>query len=234
MNRKELRAFQAQARKRFPIIAVHEAGHAVAAVMTARAMGWTPEEMLDGIDIVRPDRDGIEKGCREGITWRQLFSREMMQHLKNFIGDDTPLSRSELVPQFAAMRAAGIDLDGWYRARLLFHVFGPAAEAKYLGKSFDEVFNSDIAGDDWHNLVADAKLCGMDEQQIATELDAAIAIAEPKINQPDVWNAVTAVAHRLKYGRNEGKIISRLIQKSLALPLEEERARREIYDDAVI
>jgi hypothetical protein len=89
------------------------------------------------------------------------------------------------------------------------------AEAKFLGKPFDEVWNSYNSEEDRTAVRKYGWACGMDTDQINQVLGEMLLIAEQDIAQPKVWQAIQAVADSLKFGHNDGQTIVNLIVREL-------------------
>lgn len=71
------------------------------------------------------------------------------------------------VPRILEKAAAqGLDVAGWFRAKSLTNIMGPLAEAKFLGKPFDQVWNDYSAEDDVRAVVKDAKLAGIPDRDL--------------------------------------------------------------------
>lgn len=95
---------------------------------------------------------------------------------------------------FAELRAAGLDLDSWFKARCIFCLFGPMAEAKAVGKPFEDVWDDEAAASDYLDIRRAGHWCGMDNEEIGIMIGGGVAIAEKIIVKPKVWGAVLALA----------------------------------------
>jgi hypothetical protein len=62
-------------------------------------------------------------------------------------------------------------------------------------------------------------LCGMALDQIIETVNQMIAVVEDRIAEPQIWQAIVAVADSLKFGRNDGQAIARIITRELRSPL---------------
>jgi hypothetical protein len=127
----------------------------------------------------------------------------------------TPTSLEITCEIFAEMRAAGIDIDGWFRAKSIECIFGPMAEAKCLAKPFKDVFDDCSAERDIVDIFRNGTLCGMTPDQIAAAINENIALAEHNMAHPNVWAAILALADALKPGRMEGRTAAAIIAGEL-------------------
>jgi hypothetical protein len=229
MNRHERRAAKAAARsaKIDRVVAVHEAGHAVARFLTAADLGFSTNDAISYIEVA-PDA-GMTKSVDKRMTLRTqattfgpMLSKEIQEM---FEGECTSLGGLSGRPAFEALseiitkaRSAGIDVNKWLRAKSLISVFGAAAEARYTSKSFEGVWKSYECEDDRRLAVQDCMIGGTTEvADIGTLLDEAEAAAENLIERPEVWRAVLALADRLPAaGRFDGKKAASIIERALA------------------
>lgn len=229
MNRHERRAAKAAARGQ-PVdraVAVHEAGHCVARVLVADWLGWDPSEVIMGIDIYPApvamglvSHDATRTLHSQATNWGQFLSKPMHDFLTATMPDTfaallqgVPLGVSVLVK----MRSAGIDVDLWCKAKCIEAVFGPMAEAKLMGKSFDEVWNEESSEADRRNMLRFCRLCGMAPKQIESAYAETIGTAEEYMGRPEVWRAILALADKLKPGRMKGRLAADTICRALRL-----------------
>jgi hypothetical protein len=115
-------------------------------------------------------------------------------------------------------RSAGLDVNRWLRAKSLISVFGAAAEARYTGKTFSDVFNGYENEGDRRDAIQDCMIAGMtEEDDIGAVLDEAAAAAVNLIYRNEVWRALLALADKLPAaGRFEGKKAASIIEHALA------------------
>jgi hypothetical protein len=200
-------------------VTVHEAGHAVGRVLVAGSLGWRPNEAIAYIDVhVAPSTigksiDGTHELRSQATTYGQFLSRPMLEFLESKIRSGRSLEITR--EHFAEMRAAGIDVDDWFRAKSVECIFGPMAEAKSLGKPFNEVFNDDGAEGDIVDIFRNGTLCGMTPDQIAHSIGENVALAERDMAHPEVWAAILALADALKPGRMDGPAAAAIIDRAL-------------------
>jgi hypothetical protein len=114
------------------------------------------------------------------------------------------------------MRAAGIDLDGWFRARSIVAIFGPMAEAKLIERPFNEFWNNSPSKDDQRAVIRAGTLCGMTREQIASAASEIASICEQHMARSEVWHAITTLADNLKTGRMSGREAAAIITRALA------------------
>jgi hypothetical protein len=89
MNRHERRAAKAQSRtvEMDRVVAVHEAGHAVARVLTASDLGLSSEEAISHIEVgignsMAESKDGKMQLMSQAVTFGPMLSREIGAALK--------------------------------------------------------------------------------------------------------------------------------------------------------
>jgi hypothetical protein len=215
MNRKQRRVAKATARRQSvdPVVTIHEAGHAVACALTAELFGLTPEDAIHAIEVYPVGRPVPGGSILQGQALQKMMTKQMAEFMQQFLASnrDRQLVYGDLIPVFGEMRSAGIDLDAWFRARALQIVFGPMAEAKFTRKTFSTVFDAPACERDREDVVRDGLLCGLSTELISDEIDHAVATAEHNIERPEVWNAIEALAAKLKYGRMSGKEAAAII-----------------------
>jgi hypothetical protein len=226
MNRHERRAKKAVTQRQAVdrVIAVHEAGHAVARVLVADSLGWGPDEVLEHIDIhAAPLAMGVSAELRElqaeGATCGSFLSRPMYEFLQAKISPeafDAARNGDEMRALFTEMRAAGIDVDVWFRAKIIEVVFGPMAEAKLTGRSFDAVWSGDGSEGDNGDLLNAGFICGIAEKRFWEAAGEIIDIAKQYIARPEVWGAILALADKMKPGRMNGRVAAAIITRALA------------------
>jgi hypothetical protein len=224
VNRHERRAAKAMARGQAVdhAVAVHEAGHAVGRILVADSVGWGADDALDYIDIHPvPLKVGASAEPHalqvDGATGGQFLSRPMVKYLETKMQPeafDTPRDGTEMRALFGEMRAAGIDIDTWLRAKCVEIVFGPMAEAKLKGRSF--VLGDDGSIGDTEDLIYAGFLCGVAKERLAEAIGPNIEIAEGYIARPEVWRAILALADKIKLGRMNGRDAAAIIVRELA------------------
>jgi hypothetical protein len=128
---------------------------------------------------------------------------------------DAQRDRTEMRALLAEMRAAGIDVDTWYRARSIVTLFGPMAEAKLTGRSVIDVLRGEGCRRDYEDLVYFGFLCGIAEERLDEAISENIDIAERDIARSEVWHAVLALASELKSGRMDGGAAAAIITRAL-------------------
>jgi hypothetical protein len=224
MNRRERRAAKARSRhaKLDPRVAVHEAGHAVGRFLTAADLGYSTEESISYIDVglgrlSEQSADGCMRLVSEATTYGPMLSRKIQETVFASRQAAAGLTRQEMSEILANARAAGLDCETWLAARLLMGLMGGAAEAKLLGKTFNEVWQSYECESDMKEAVKDCMLAGIEEtKMITTHLNVAAARAIETVQRPDVWRAILALADRLPAtGRFDGKEAAATITRAL-------------------
>jgi hypothetical protein len=224
MNRQHRRSLKAQARKvgLDRATAIHEAGHAVARVLTAEDMGLPPDEAVAYITIGErhiprgTSIDGKMHLLSLATTYGPTFSREIDQYK----GDPHEKGITNAVyceRTVAAAKAAGVSMEPWLRASSLFIMFASVAEAKYLGKPFMDVWWTYESESDGNDFIRNINWAGLDDKAAKKLMESTLARAHELIEQPDVWRAVLAIADRLpNKGRVEGTEVARIVLTALA------------------
>jgi hypothetical protein len=230
MNRQQRRAKKALGRSQpvkapvLPLLrnlAVHEAGHCVARVLTAASLGWDASEAIQYIDVGSAAlATGASQGVRsQVVSWGPFLSKPMQKFVAAREVTTTHPPRpddSDLALLFAEMRAIGINVDGWFQAKSIVAIFGPMAEAKLLERPFNEVWNNNPSKDDQRGLIRAGTLCGMTREQIATAASQNVTIAEQDMARAEVWDAIITLADNLKPGRMSGREAAAIITRALA------------------
>jgi len=221
MNRHDRRAAASKVRrtKLDRVTAVHEAGHAVARVLTADAMGFSAEEAVICIKMgATAEPHGVSADDRSYLvsaarTDGPRFSAEIDQHAN-------PEHPERLEQTLAAAKQAGADIHAWLEANSLFTVFASVAEAKFLGVPSLDVWLSPGSEDDRSTLDLNARLAGLDDDATEVLKTRTLARAAELVERPDVWRAVLAVADNLPTrGRIEGAEIARIVAEAIAEPI---------------
>jgi hypothetical protein len=224
MNRHERRAAKARSKhaKLDAHVAVHEAGHAVGRFLTAADLGYSTEESISYIDmglgrLSEQSADGRMRLVSEATTYGPMLSRQMQEIVCASRQVTPKLTRQEMSEILTNARAAGLDCETWLTARLLMGLIGGAAEAKLLGKSFNEVWQSYECESDMKEAVKDCVLVGIEETKtITAHVNAAATRAIETVQRPDVWRAILALADRLPaIGRFDGKEAVATITRAL-------------------
>ena len=199
------------------IVAVHEAGHAVARFWTAKIMGYDPAEAVASIEMHRPDTAPKYLGAdgnwyiHAATTFGPWFSKPIAAASKDVAahyGIEGINARPEeyAADVMAAARAAGADIAGWVNAKMLQAVAGPVAEAKATGTSRDDMLSAAEFAPDFADAANPGRIAGWSEQDISHGIANAVAIVEQELSAPQAWNALLALATSLPH---EGTIDGR-------------------------
>ena len=203
---------------------MHEAGHAVGRILVADSLGWGVDEALENIDLDRVrDHAAVQAELRglqaQAATTGPLFSRPMFEFATARMSPeeiDARYNGAQMLELLTDMRAAGIDVDVWFRAKTIEVVFGPMAEAELTGKSFLDVFGGDGSRGDFEDLVYYGFICGIAEERVVEVAYEHIEIAKSQIARPEVWRAILALADKLKPGRMTGRKAAAIITRELS------------------
>lgn len=226
MNRHARRAAKTTGRRQEVdrVVAGHEAGHVVGSILVAGLLGWPPMEIVSHIDIhpvplaaSGTSLDATRAMRSQATTYGRMLSRPMQEFLTangklELFAEGT---LDELTQTCAEMREAGIDLEMWHLAKCIEFVFGPMAEARLTGRSFDEVWDDYSSEADLKDATRYGVLCGMTTEQIVATINQAIAVAEERMAIPQVWAAIRALAAKLKPGRTGGRRASNIVMRAM-------------------
>ncbi len=204
MNRKERRAAEAAARRAEvePGTAYHEAGHAIARLLTATAMGYEPEEAVHSIEV-NPgssgrSRDGRMHLISQAICMGPMVSKPFELAVRQAINVNRGMSAKVLWEGFATH---GTDEDRRIsmRSRMLIDVMGAAAESRYLGKSAPApLFSTHACEDDREDFARNCRVLGIAASDMG-ELEAEfLKHAQMLVERPIIWSAIEAIAKRLR------------------------------------
>ena len=181
MNRHQRREAKAKAKNATvdPLVAVHEAGHALARYLTAEMMGCSEEHSVTSIVVHVPQEmpktkslDGQMVKSTAATTYGPMFSNEItavssaMEKAKGW--SDLPneeraaiwSSLENLRELMETAREQGCDVEKWLRARAVIAVAGAVAESGYRGVPWDEVWDEYESEDDMRSLVGDIMMSG--------------------------------------------------------------------------
>jgi hypothetical protein len=227
MKRHQSRAPKAEAKsaKIERVVAIHEAGHAVARYLTADDFGHTTDHAISYIDLAPATPalqsvDGTMSLTFQATTYGPMLSKEIQKVATRNFADilrSGELTMEHVAEAIAKARSEGADIFKWLHARILIEVFGAAAEAKYSGKVFEEVWGSHQTEADMKDAVQSCFLAGVTEAKaIEAIIDEAQAKAVGLIERPKVWQAVVALADNLpSSGRFDGKKAAAIIRSTL-------------------
>jgi hypothetical protein len=220
MNRNKRRAIaRTKSFKLHPVVAIHEAGHAVGRIMTAEWMGFASEDAIAVIDTCpgRPSECGDWILMPQATTYGPMYSRAMNDHLIANVDQQVSISRETLLLDVAMCKSAGIDVLDWAKGKAVIAMFGPVAEAIFTGRDVREVVHSPECGNDLSDASRDCSLAGMSEEDAVKVADWAIETATAMLSAANVRRAVKALADSLpSAGCMSGKRAARIINQALA------------------
>jgi hypothetical protein len=223
MNRSQRRAARAKGRvgKLDRVVAVHEAGHAVARILVADDFGWPPEKMIGYIELGLAQAVGSVRMVAQGITFGPRVSAELQLIFDRTVAgtDRNAITKQHIKDTFAAARSEGIDVDRWLRARMLIMTLASGAEAMHTGRSIREVWTSPESESDRWYAFQDGYDAGLADGQIEHFVREALERSEELIRQETVQRAIKALADAIPdRGRMPGCqaafIINQVLQAS--------------------
>lgn len=228
MNRHERRRAAKDARKGnrtvAKVVAVHEAGHALARYLTAEALGFEADEAIAYIEVAfvplpHASLDGKATLSSSAVTFGPMYSMAMINHLQsNPVPQDMgPGHPVTIRAEVAACKAAGIDVASWAALKAFVCMAGAAAEAKFTGRPAGEVVNGYECENDLSDAVRDCLLAGMTSAEATNVANNALDHAETAFADPRQWRAVLALADSLPVsGRVQGQRAAAIIARALA------------------
>jgi hypothetical protein len=206
-------------------VAVHEAGHAVARFAAAGELGIEPDEAIDCIEVgVDPHPhetlDGKATVSSSAITFGPKYSGPMTNYLKDNPvqqGPD-PLDGAILRAEVMACKAGGIDVAKWASVKAFICMAGPVAEAKFSGKTLDEILKSYECEGDLRAAIRDGELAGLTRSEACEMTDRGCDRAVEFFDDSKAWCAVLTLADRFpRVGRMQGKRCAAIIRAAYAL-----------------
>jgi hypothetical protein len=226
MDRDEKCKAKAHARKATldPVIAVHEAGHAIARFLAIGGLGGYSEDAAIAYievhtDLARaPGRDSFEKKATlhsQAITYGPRFPKQVSDAVLR-LNSATDVTLDELTAIFAKARDDGVDIDKWLRAKLFEIVSGPMAEAIFSRQNFWKIWDSCGAEEDLRAAIENCLLAGIGSDEIQLWLDEAAKRSLETFRRPEVWRATRALANSLPVnGRVDGKLAVGIIRSAM-------------------
>ena len=225
MNRHERRAAAAQrpSAKLDPIVAIHEAGHAVARVLTAGDMGYSVEQSVACIEVGMFDSaaaNGKVQLYSQAVTSGPMFSAEILAAFKQANTDKPPgteFGAEEIADVVEFARQEGADIASWLRSRMLIMVFGSAAEASYTGRSIIDVWNSYESSNDFRDAEKDGRRARLSRVELESFVDEALHRSAYLLDQPHIKLAISKLANALPAsGKFSGKSASQIVSRALS------------------
>jgi hypothetical protein len=226
MNRHQRRVAKSQdiGKKLDPVIAIHEAGHAVARVLVAEDFGLPTEKMISHIDVGSRENLGeshFDKSVTlisQAVTHGPTLSAELQAVFNRTTQgvDPSKLTKQHIVDALKVAKDEGIDVAPWLRARMLISTLASVAEAKHTGRQIADVWNSLESEGDLKGAVEDGVYAGLPTDQIAVFIGEALDQSEALLKQTNVQRAIQALAEALPVsGRLKGQRAVFIINRAL-------------------
>jgi len=214
MNRRDRRAAKALSGRGnksdgVPIVAVHEAGHAVAKVLSIGELGYSINDAIERIELgsnpLPLSNNGNMLLLSEGVTYGPIFSREIneaaLELINSFIaehGVPNGTQADELLCKIIQLgRAAGANIDRWFRTRVFNVVSGSMAEAIYSSRLFYDVWQGYQAKMDRLSVVGEARIAQIAPEKITSTIERMAVLSAYMMENRPVWAAVLALAKKL-------------------------------------
>jgi hypothetical protein len=200
------------------VIAIHEAGHAVARILVAEEFGIPPAEMIVYIEV------GSEQGIgsafyrfgSQAVTVGPTLSSDIQAIFDRQVRGLPPGSWTQQHEDSAVAGAGRADVQKWLRAKMLTTVFASAAEAKLTRRPVLEVFTSPESIADYDEAMHDGVRSGLTSLESLAILDEALTRAVLLVNDNRVWQAIVALADVLPIsGRMSGRGAALVIMEAL-------------------
>jgi hypothetical protein len=233
MNRQTRRAAKAMARhtpkpKYQQIVAVHEAGHAVAKALAAPDFGYEVHEAVAYIEVGSQEPCGLTPDGKmilrsQGVTYGPTFSKEISLAADEFKaaffadrasptvqGND---SRELFCGILNAAQTAEADIKRWFRIRAFYTVAGCVAEANFSKRDFGELFFQYYAAEsDRGGIAHDADMAAIPASEAALVISHMAAVNAYLMQDEKIWAAVLALAEKLPVvGRMPGQEAVKII-----------------------
>jgi hypothetical protein len=112
-----------------------------------------------------------------------------------------------------------VDLEKNFRAKNVESIFGPMAEARYKGQSFDEAWRDPANADDVRAVHEHARWMGI---TASAAIEDCVQVAKRRANnlmaRTEVWRAIEVLAKKLELvgGSMKGERAAKLICRELA------------------
>jgi hypothetical protein len=226
MNRHERRAAKALSKtaKLDLVVAVHEAGHAVARVLTAPNLGLPLEKAISYIEVgarkpMSESTDGKMGLVSQAITFGPMLSTDIHAAFARIVANvpKDQVYRQHITDAITLARSEGADIETWLRARMLIAVFASAAEAKHTNRQLRDVWNSYEAENDVRQSVSDGLHAGLTTSEIEVFIEEALDHSAALIKQPHIQSAIYALADALPgNGTMPGKQAVQIITQALS------------------
>jgi hypothetical protein len=227
MNRHQRRAAKAQGngKKLDPVIAIHEAGHAVARVLSAADFGLPAEMMISHIDVGTAENlgrsyfDKFVTLTSQAVTYGPTLSAGLQDVFDRTTQgvDPSKLTKQHIVDALKLAKDEGADVARWLRARMLISTLASVAEARHTGRDVNDVWNSPESEGDLKGAVEDGIYAGLPTDEIAALIGEALDQSEILMKQANVQRAVHALAEALPIsGRLKGQQAVFIINRALA------------------
>jgi hypothetical protein len=228
VNRHERRALKARGLDTglAKVVAIHEAGHAVARYLTADAMGFSVDKSIMYIEVAfdpspHVSLDGKALMSSQAVTFGPMYSQPMTDYLRENPRAEGlgPCHPDTIKADVAACKAAGIDVVIWACAKAFICMAASAAEARFTGRPVGEVADSYECENDLHDAMRECFLAGFTDEETANVCDNALDHAVTVFADQRYWRAVLSLADSLPArgklnGRRAAAIITRALGKS--------------------
>jgi len=227
MNRHQRRAAKVKGidKKLDPVIAIHEAGHAVARVLSAEDFGLPAEKMISYIEVGTGENLGkshFDKSVTltsQAVTFGPTLSAELQAVFNRVAKDIEPdkLTKQHIIDAVKLAKDEGTDVTRWLRARMLISTLASVAEAQHTGRQVADVWNSPESEGDLKGAVEDGVYAGLPTEQIAVYINEALDRSEILVGQENVQRALHALADALPVsGKLKGQRAVFIITRALA------------------
>lgn len=202
------------------ICAMHEAGHAIAHVLSIGEMGYDISKAIHSIEMKMASDWTVAQGMPQATTYAHTFSREIQVAAAHFVKACIQ-GHGELLLQdyptiISLARASGADIDRWFRTRAFTAVSGAVAEALFSRQSFHNIWEGEQCKGDQENILLDAAAADMPADKLDATIDQMGALAAFFMEDPSVWETTCVLAKKLpRVGRMSGERAVRIITSEL-------------------
>lgn len=182
-------------------VAIHEAGHAVARLLTSYLMGRQPEDAVTSIEICRCEAQMNAFGTVQ-MTWAAICYGPMLSKgLQESVGDlRGRVSSTEELWRVIKSVDAEHERQITMRCNMLGDTMGAAAESRYFKQSSPiPLFSSFACEADWLGFQRYAAVAGIGDDRIVEVCTEFLLHAKDLVERPSVWRAINSIASELRH-----------------------------------
>jgi hypothetical protein len=200
VNRNARRVSQAPKNSVDRVTAIHEAGHAVGRLLTARELGYSPEQAVHSISIsvgstIR-SADGKVLSFPQATCYGPAVSLQLHRAYQRAYPGCELIRPDELNAKVLKIGTANERVAS-ARAKMIIAAMGPAAEARFVGAQWAEIAFSNACEGDLIDLHRAAQVLGRHDHHLTDAIHASGAKAMELVAVAEIWNAIKAIAAKI-------------------------------------